>query len=66
MTKKSEQNVDRVRQFFVPSPIKFVRKASRKLAMLVMMVWNILSKRLRAHHFQMLWALKHGFPTGGP
>ncbi|PSN48858.1 hypothetical protein C0J52_17022 [Blattella germanica] len=42
----SEENVQRVRDAFVRSPKKSVRKASRELVMSVMTVWKVLRKRL--------------------
>ncbi|PSN44358.1 hypothetical protein C0J52_19621, partial [Blattella germanica] len=42
----SEENVQRVRDAFVRSPKKSVRKASRELTMPVMTVWKVLRKRL--------------------
>ncbi|PSN49705.1 hypothetical protein C0J52_05333 [Blattella germanica] len=56
----SEDNVQRVRDAFVRSPKKSVRKASRELAIPVMTVWKVLKKRLhmRPYHLQLLQALK--------
>lgn len=56
----SEENVQRVRDAFVRSPKKSVRKASRELAMPVMTVWKVLRKRLhmRPYRLQLLQALK--------
>ncbi|PSN43404.1 hypothetical protein C0J52_26690, partial [Blattella germanica] len=43
----SEETVDRVRQSFVRSPEKSVRKASRELALPKSTVWDVLNKRLK-------------------
>ncbi|PSN49713.1 hypothetical protein C0J52_16348, partial [Blattella germanica] len=52
----SEENVQRVRDAFVRSPKKSVRKDSRELAMPVMTVWKVLRKR--PNRLQLLQALK--------
>lgn len=44
---RSEETVDRVRQSFVRSPQKSVRKASRELALPKSTVWDVLNKRLK-------------------
>ena len=56
----SEENVQRVRDSFLRSPKKSVRKASRALGMPVMTVWEILRKRLHMHPYrlQLLQAVK--------
>jgi len=56
----SEENVQRVRDAFVRSPKKSVRKASCELAMPVMTVWKVLRKILHMHPYrlQLLQALK--------
>lgn len=43
----SEETVDRVRQSFLRSPMKSVRKASRELALPRSTVWDVLHKRLK-------------------
>ena len=43
----SEETVDRVRQSFLRSPMKSLRKASRELALPRSTVWDVLHKRLK-------------------
>ena len=56
----SEENVQRIRNSFLQSPKKSVRKASRELGMPVMTVWKVLRKCLHMcpYHLQLLQALK--------
>ena len=56
----SEENVQHVRDSFLWSPKKSLRKASRELGMPVMTVWKVLRKHLQMHpyHLQLLQALK--------
>lgn len=58
--KVSEERVEQVREAFVRSPKKSVRRASRELAIPVTSVWRVLRRRLHLHpyHLQLLQALK--------
>ena len=56
----TEERVERVRESFMRSPKKSVRKASRELAIPVTSVWRVLRRRLqlRPYRLQLLQALK--------
>jgi hypothetical protein len=57
----SGEKGERVRAPFAHSPKKYVRRASRELAMPQMTVWKVLRKRLqmRPYRLQLLQALRH-------
>ncbi|GFY49383.1 uncharacterized protein TNIN_468011 [Trichonephila inaurata madagascariensis] len=56
----SEESVARVRDFFMRSLKKSIRRVSHELAMPVMTVWRVLHKRLELclYRLQLLQALK--------
>jgi len=59
-SRMSDESVERVRQSFLHSPKKTVRRGSRELKMTSMTVWRVLQKRLhmKPYHLHLLQFLK--------